>query len=90
MSPLARSRAKTIQTLSTPENLDSDNLPLSSSPDQADANEGPDIFEKRDSTDSDMGTTAQPSEQLLGHAQDLGHESHTLPIELASLTDRYN
>ncbi|KAL1968588.1 hypothetical protein VTN77DRAFT_1798 [Rasamsonia byssochlamydoides] len=80
VSPFARSRAKTIQT---PTPLDTDSLPLSSSPDYDDANKGPDIFEERDSIDSDLGSTAAQSEQRLGDGSD------ALPIELASLSDRF-
>lgn len=48
---------------------------------------GPDIFEKRDSVDSDEdggGHGEQSVETLLGE-----DGLHELPIELASMTDRY-
>lgn len=48
---------------------------------------GPDIFEKRDSVDSDedgAGHGEQSVEPLLGEVS-----QHELPIELASMTDRY-
>lgn len=90
MSPFARTREKTIQALNTPETLDVDSFPLSSSPDHDDTNEGRDIFEKRNSTDSDIGSAAGQTEQPFGLPRGLEDGSDTLPIELASLSDRYN
>lgn len=48
------------------------------------AEHGPDIFEKRDSVDSDEDGTGH-GEQSLENLLD----QHELPIELASMTDRY-
>lgn len=83
VSPFARSRAKTVQTLTIAENIDATPLSIPLTGDYEE-NAGPDLFEKRDSSDSGLGDGEQHNEEA--PAQDQLEE---LPIELISLTDRY-
>ncbi|KAH8691246.1 putative VPS9 domain protein [Talaromyces proteolyticus] len=84
-NPTLRSRAKTMQALGTsgadPHDDASTLEQVNDEPEQ-----GLDVFEKRDSVDSELESAAQ--DQSLG--EPLGQEGmHELPIELASLTDRF-
>ena len=87
-SPLSRGRAKTIQPSSPSKITDLDTLPLSLSLERGDGDLGLDLFEKRDSTDSERGDTGGQDTQPFIYLQDLDDGSEELPIELVSLTDR--
>ena len=82
MNPFARSRAKTVQTSTIAENIDSTEFPVPLSADYVD-DAGPDVFEKRDSSDSGLGEDERQREETTNSSQ-----LEELPIELISLTDR--
>lgn len=87
-SPFVRSRAKTVQSVAIPESVDAEALPLPLSTAEEDRNSSPDLFEKPGS--ADLGDDAQQGEEtsVLSRGS-LGH-TEELPIELASMTDRYS
>lgn len=89
-SPFVRSRAKTVQSVAIPESVDAEALPLPLSTAEEDRNSSPDLFEKSGSADLGYGDDAQQSEEtsVLSRGS-LGH-TEELPIELASMTDRYS
>jgi hypothetical protein len=89
-SPFARARAKTIQTATTLTAADTEALPLPLSPNRDDLGLGPDVFEKRNSADSELVDISAQDEQDPGHSLSAEDGSEELPIELVSLTDRYN
>lgn len=82
VSPFARSRTTSDQSLMSTEYINSTQLSLSMSGDD-DQDAGPDLFEKMDSTDTSFGGVEQQAEQTAAPDQ-----SEELPIELISLTDR--
>ncbi|OXV06345.1 hypothetical protein Egran_05887 [Elaphomyces granulatus] len=88
-SPFSGGRAKTIQPPSSSKITDPDTLPLSLSPERGDGDLGPDLFEKRDSTDSEGGDTSGQDAQPFICLRDVDDGSEELPIELVSLTDRF-
>lgn len=75
-----------MQNITVPESVDSDALPLPLSPVDDDGEGALDVFEKRVSTDSDNRNIGEDGEQLLEPTEEGFDE---LPIELMSLTDRY-
>lgn len=89
VSPFARSRAKTIQSVATPESVDTDSLPLPLSPDGDEQETAPDVFEKRDSIDTGPEEIAEQGETPFALSQLMQDGFDELPIELISLTDRY-
>ncbi|KAL2012679.1 hypothetical protein VTN00DRAFT_204 [Thermoascus crustaceus] len=89
VSPFARSRAKTIQSVATPESVDTDSLPLPLSPDGDEQEAGPDVFEKRDSIDTGPEEVAEQGETPFALSQLMQDGFDELPIELISLTDRF-
>ncbi|PWY72036.1 VPS9 domain protein [Aspergillus eucalypticola CBS 122712] len=88
-SPFVRSRAKTVQSVAIPESVDAEALPLPLSTAEDDRNSSPDLFEKSGSADLGYGDDVQQSEEtsVLSRGS-LGH-TEELPIELASMTDRF-
>lgn len=85
-SPLARSRAKTVQSVAITESVAADALPLSANDEDQDS--GPDVFEKTASPEVGLGEDGQQDEEgsVLSRSTQ-GHQEE-LPVELASLTDR--
>ncbi|PYI08151.1 hypothetical protein BO78DRAFT_468601 [Aspergillus sclerotiicarbonarius CBS 121057] len=86
-SPFVRSRAKTVQSVAIPELVDAEALPLPLSTPDEDRVGSPDLFEKPGS--SDLGDDGQQGEETSVLSR--GTQGHTeeLPIELASMTDRF-
>lgn len=85
-SPLARSRAKTVQSVAVTETVGSDALPVPLATADEDQDVGPDVFEKTSSPDGDDTQQSEDASVLSRNALDPLEE---LPIELISLTDRY-
>jgi hypothetical protein len=88
-NPLARSRAQTVQSYTTSELTHVDPIPVPFTKDEIDESHGPDLFEKQDSIETDVNGDAAHSEQPFAQNQGLDTASNELPVELASLTDRY-
>lgn len=65
-------------------NPDSSPLPLTGNSEDQDA--GPDIFERANSSDSGAGDDGDEDSML---SRNIQNQPEELPIELASLTDRY-
>lgn len=87
MSPFARTRSRTVQSMIMPESVNIDASPLRLSGDNEDQDAGPDLFERRNSSDyGDEGQQVDESSVLSRNIQDQPEE---LPVELVSLTDRY-
>lgn len=86
-SPFARTRAKSVQSLPTPEAVDSDahRLPLTVDEEEA---AGRDLFEKRGSSDSGLGDEGHEDEEFSALSRNIHERPEELPIELMSLTDR--
>ncbi|KAL1885729.1 hypothetical protein Plec18167_001224 [Paecilomyces lecythidis] len=84
-NPFARTRSKTMQNITAPETVASDDLPLPLSPADDDGDGEPDVFEKRGSSDSENGNL-EDGEPLL-EPTEAGFDE--LPIELMSLIDRF-
>ncbi|PWY84661.1 hypothetical protein BO94DRAFT_494502 [Aspergillus sclerotioniger CBS 115572] len=86
-SPFVRSRAKTVQSVAIPELVDAEALPLPLSTPDEERIGSPDLFEKPGS--SDLGDDGQQGEEISVLSR--GSQGHTeeLPIELASMTDRF-
>ncbi|KAH8424571.1 VPS9 domain-containing protein [Aspergillus melleus] len=87
VSPLARSRAKTVQSVAITESVAADALPLSAH--EEDENSGPDVFEKAASPETAMGDDGQPEEEGSVLSRSVQGQPEELPVELASLTDRF-
>jgi hypothetical protein len=88
-SPFIRSRAKTVQSVAIPEAVDSEALPLSLSGNDDGRDSSPDLFEKSGASGPsvDDGPHGEETSVLSRNVQ---HQPEELPIELISLTDRYN
>lgn len=86
-SPFARTRSRTVQSLT--ESVDSDALPLPLSGDDEDQNAGADLFERRDSSESGAGDDGQQGDEGSVLSRNIQDQPEELPIELMSLTDRY-
>ncbi|PKX98896.1 VPS9 domain-containing protein [Aspergillus novofumigatus IBT 16806] len=80
LSSFARTRAKTVQSVAIPELVDSTALPLPLSVEDDEQDNGPDLFDKRGSSESEAGDDGQQGEE---------DQPEELPIELMSLTDRF-
>ncbi|KAI9041010.1 VPS9 domain-containing protein [Aspergillus affinis] len=87
VSPLARSRAKTVQSVAITESVAADALPLSMN--EEDQDSGPDVFEKATSPEAAKGEDGQHEEEGSVLSRSLQGQPEELPIELASLTDRF-
>ena len=87
VSPLARSRAKTVQSVAITESVAADALPLSTH--EEDQDSGPDVFEKAASPEIAIGDDGQPEEEGSVLSRSIQGQPEELPVELASLTDRY-
>ncbi|XHG02418.1 hypothetical protein AWENTII_005770 [Aspergillus wentii] len=87
MNPFARTRAKTVQSMATPEIVSPDAHPISLVDEEE--NTGPDVFEKRDSSDSGVGDDGQQGDEVSMLSRGVQDQPEELPIELASLTDRF-
>ena len=85
VSPFARTRAKSVQ--SVPEAVDSDALPLSIPGDGEQQTER-DLFEKRGSSDSGADDEGQEGDEASSLVRSVQEQPEELPIELISLTDR--
>ncbi|PWY73601.1 VPS9 domain protein [Aspergillus heteromorphus CBS 117.55] len=86
-SPFVRSRAKTVQSVAIPESVDPEALPLPLSTAEDERDGSPDLFEKAASSDfGEDGNQGEETSVLSRGSQDRTEE---LPIELASLTDRF-
>lgn len=83
-SPLARSRAGTLQDASRPAAINPKNT--TSPRDEASTLQHGDIFEKDSASAPDGSSTVGA---VTGEAQELSNGFDDLPIELVSLTDRY-
>lgn len=88
-NPLARSRAQTVQAYTTSELTDVDPIPIPVTADEIDESHGPDLFEKQDSIETDPNGAVTPLEQPFALYQGFDTAPDELPVELASLTDRY-
>ena len=83
--PFARSRAKTVQPLILSEDIGSSEVPVPLAADYDPENgHHPDLFEKRDSIDSDTENNGEEQDRESGEPD----QQEELPIELVSLTDR--
>ncbi|GIJ88743.1 hypothetical protein Asppvi_007670 [Aspergillus pseudoviridinutans] len=89
LSSFARTRAKTVQSVAIPELVDSTALPLPLSIEDDEQENGPDLFEKRGSSESEAGDDGQPGEEVSVLSRGLQDQPEELPIELMSLTDRF-
>ncbi|KAF7182866.1 hypothetical protein CNMCM7691_002610 [Aspergillus felis] len=89
LSSFARTRAKTVQSVAIPELVDSTALPLPLSTEHDEQDNGPDLFEKRGSSESEAGDDGQPGEEVSVLSRGLQDQPEELPIELMSLTDRF-
>ncbi|EEH35251.2 hypothetical protein PAAG_06298 [Paracoccidioides lutzii Pb01] len=85
-STLPRNRAKTVHGIMTPEfaQVNSPLLSLEPGPIEEEA----DIFHKRDSLDLEVGSPVDKSDPTASQLQNMV-DQFELPIELASLTDRF-
>ncbi|PYH90820.1 VPS9 domain protein [Aspergillus ellipticus CBS 707.79] len=88
-SPFVRSRAKTVQSVAIPESVDPDALPLSLSTAEDDRDGSPDLFEKPASSDLGYGDDGNSAEETSVLSRGSQEHVEELPIELASLTDRF-
>lgn len=88
LSSFARTRAKTVQSVAIQELVDSAALPLSLSVEDDEQDNGPDLFEKRGSSESEAGDDGQQGEEVSVLSRGLQDQHEELPIELMSLTDR--
>lgn len=88
VSPLARVRAKTVQSVAVPEPVDGDALPIPLSADDEGPDAGPDVFEKSSSFDSGAADDGQQGEEASVLSRNVEDDPEELPIELISLTDR--
>ena len=86
-SRFARTRSRTVQSLT--ESVDSDAIPLPLSGDDEDQNAGPDLFERRNSSESGAGDDGQLGDESSVLSRNIQDQPEELPIELMSLTDRY-
>ena len=84
-SRFARTRSRTVQS----ESVDSDALPLPLSGDDEDQDAGPDLFERRNSSESGAGDDGQQCDEGSMLSRNIQDQPEELPIELMSLTDRY-
>ncbi|GAQ06655.1 hypothetical protein ALT_3976 [Aspergillus lentulus] len=89
LSSFARTRAKTVQSVAIPELVDSAALPLPLSVEDDEQDNGPDLFEKRGSSESEAGDDGQQGEEVSVLSRGLQDQHEELPIELMSLTDRF-
>ncbi|RMJ25878.1 VPS9 domain protein [Aspergillus sp. HF37] len=87
-SPFARTRATSVQSLPTPEAIDSDAHRLPSTVDEEEAADR-DLFEKRGSSDSGLGDEGNEDEEFSALSRNIYERPEELPIELMSLTDRF-
>ena len=87
-SPFVRSRAKTVQSVAIPELVDAEALPLPLSTPDEERVGSPDLFEKPGS--SDLGDDGQQGEEISVLSRGSQGYTEELPIELASMTDRYS
>ncbi|KAF7125256.1 hypothetical protein CNMCM5793_001434 [Aspergillus hiratsukae] len=88
-SSFARTRAKTVQSVAIPESVDSTALPLPLSIEDDEQDHGPDLFEKRGSSESEAADDGQQGEEVSVLSRGLLDQPEELPIELMSLTDRF-
>lgn len=88
LSSFARTRAKTVQSVAIPESVDSTALPLPLTIEDDEQDRGPDLFEKRGSSESEAGDDGQQGEEVSVLSRGLQDQPEELPIELMSLTDR--
>ena len=88
VSPLARVRAKTVQSMAVPEPVDADALPIPLIDDDGGQDDGPDLFEKSSSFDSGTADDGQQGEEASVLSRNVEDDPEELPIELISLTDR--
>ncbi|KAA8650597.1 hypothetical protein EYZ11_012054 [Aspergillus tanneri] len=87
VSPFARSRAKTVQSVAITETVDSDALPLSM--DEEDQDSGPDLFEITGSSEAAPGEEREQDEEVSVLSRGIKGQPEELPIELISLTERF-
>lgn len=88
MSPFARSRGKSVQSVPTPEAVDSDAYPLPMEGDEEGQDTGRDVFERGGSSDSGSGDEDQEGEEFSVLSRSIHEQPEELPVELMSLTDR--
>lgn len=88
VSPFARSRARSVQSVPTPEAVDSDAHPLPMEGDEGGQDTGRDVFDKRGSSDSDSGDEEREGEEFSVLSRSIHEQPEELPVELMSLTDR--
>jgi hypothetical protein len=88
LSSFARTGAKTVQSVAIPELVDSTALPLPLSIEDDEQDNGPDLFEKRGSSEPEAGDDGQLGEEVSVLSRGLQDQPEELPIELISLTDR--
>ncbi|EAW13956.1 VPS9 domain-containing protein [Aspergillus clavatus NRRL 1] len=88
VSSFARNRAKTVQSVAIPEAVESTVLPIPLSP-ESEPGAGPDLFEKRGSSDSSVRDDGHLGEEVSVLSLGIHEQPEELPIELISLTDRF-
>lgn len=71
------------------ETVNPESLPLPLAGDDEDHDAGPDIFERRNSSASGAGDNGQQGDEESVLSSNIQDQPEELPIELASLTDRY-
>ena len=71
------------------ESVDSDALPLPLSGEGEDQDADPDLFERRNSSESGAGDDGQQGDEGSVISRNIQGQPEELPIELMSLTDRY-
>lgn len=79
-----------MQSMVISETVNPESLPLSLAGDNEDQDPGPDIFERRNSSDSGTGDNGQQGDEESVLSSNIQDQPEELPIELASLTDRYH
>lgn len=86
VSPFARTKAQSAQSVPTPEAVDSGSLPLTVG--EEDEVTERDLFERRGSSDSGSADEGLEGEELSALSRNIHEQPIELPIELMSSTDR--